>query len=234
MGVDVLEMDLCSSADGALVVMHDATVDRTTNGSGAVNELTLDELKALDAGYNWSPEDAGQSGDGDPTFPYRGQGIVVPALEEVFSAFPTMPLNIEIKQAEPSITGPFCRLIRDHDLADQVLIASFDQDVIDEFRRECPEVATTAGENEVIVLFALSKVSLEVAYSPVAQAVQVPEHRSGLHVLTTTFVDAAHHRNLEVHAWTINDLEDMRRLSDLGVDGIITDHPDRLMGLLGR
>ncbi len=227
MGVDVLEMDIHSSADGVLVVMHDDTVDRTTDGSGPVNSLTLEELKALDAGHRWSADD-GQ------TFPYRGQGITVPTVEEVFAAFPSMPMNIEIKQAEPSLAAPFCRLIRDFGMTDKVLVASFDQEAIEEFRGECLEVATSAGENEVVALFVLGKVFLDAVYSPAAHAVQVPEYRSGLHVLTPRFVDAAHRRNLDVHAWTINEASDMQRMVDLGVDGIITDYPDRLMDLLGR
>jgi glycerophosphoryl diester phosphodiesterase len=226
-GVDVLEMDVHSTVDGVLVIMHDGTVDRTTDGAGPVQSLTLEELKALDAGYNWSPDNGG-------TFPYRGQGIAVPTVEEVFATFPTTPLNIEIKQAEPSIAASFCQLIRDHGLMDKVLVASFHQETIKEFRRECPEVATSTGESEVVALFALSRLLLEATVSPVAQAVQVPEYRSGLHVLTPRFVDAAHNRNLQVHAWTINDVDDMQRLIDLGVDGIITDYPDRLMDLLGR
>jgi glycerophosphoryl diester phosphodiesterase len=227
LGVDVLEMDIHSTADGVLVVIHDSTVDRTTNGTGAVHDLTLAEIKALDAGYNWTSDD-GQ------TYPYRGQGITVPTLEELFVAFPTMPMNIEIKQAEPSIAAPLCQLIRETGRADKVLIASFHQEAIGEFRRACPEVATSTGQNEVIALFVLSKVLLEGAYRPDAEAVQVPEYRSGLHVITPRFVDAAHGRNFQVHAWTINEAEDMQRMLDLGVDGIITDYPDRLMDLLGR
>jgi glycerophosphoryl diester phosphodiesterase len=119
-------------------------------------------------------------------------------------------------------------------MADRVLIASFHADAIRAFRRACPEVATTASQSEVIPLFALSKPFLEGVYSPAAQAVQVPEYQSGLHVLTPRFVDAAHRRNLQVHAWTINDAADMQRLLDLGLDGIITDYPDQLLEVLGR
>lgn len=227
LGVDVLEMDIHSTADGVLVVMHDDTVDRTTDGSGPIQALTLDEIKALDAGYNWSADD-GQ------TTPYRGQGIAVPALEEVFAAFPNVPMNIEIKQAEPSIAAPFCQLIREHAMSDRILVASFDQAVIKEFRRECPEVATTAGQNEVVALFVLGRIFLDAVYTPPSEAVQVPEYRSGLHVLTPRFVEAAHSSGLEVHAWTINDVDDMQRLLDLGVNGLITDYPDRLMSLLAR
>jgi glycerophosphoryl diester phosphodiesterase len=227
MGVDVLEMDIHTTADGALVVMHDDTVDRTTTGSGPIHSFTLDELKGLDAAYTWSPDD-GQ------TFPNRGQGITVPTVEEVFAAFPGVPLNIEIKQREPSMVASFCQLIRDHDLADQVLVASFHEETMAEFRQECPEVATSIGTMETVSLFVLSRIFLEDTYGPPAEAAQVPEYRSGLHVLTRRFIDAAHNRNLEVHAWTINEEDDMQRMISLGVDGIITDYPDRLLTLLDR
>ena len=233
LGVDVLEMDVHSTADDVLVVIHDSTVDRTTDGSGAVHELTLAELQALDAAHEWTP-DNGQGPELGETFSYRGQGITVPALEELFVAFPGMPMNIEIKQAEPSIAEPLCRLIREYDRADSVLVVSFHEEATREFREVCPEVVTGTTQNEVIALFALSKPFLEGAYGPAAGAVQVPEYRSGLHVLTERFVDAAHKRGLQVHAWTINDEADMRRLADLGVDGIITDRPDLLLQVLGR
>ena len=227
LGADVLEMDIHSTADGVLVVMHDRTVDRTTDGSGAVHDLTLAQIKALDAGYNWTA-DEGQ------TYPYRGQGVTVPTVEEVFSAFPDTPLNIEIKQSEPSITAPFCQLIRAYGMEDKVLVVSFNDPTIQDFRNQCPEVATAAAQNEMATLFALSKLYLEGAYSPAAQAAQAPEYRSGLHILTPRFVEAAHKRGLQVHAWTINDEDDMRRLLDVGVDGIISDYPDRLLRVLGR
>jgi glycerophosphoryl diester phosphodiesterase len=227
LGVDVLEMDLHSSADGVLVVMHDRTVDRTTNGTGPVTAHTLEELKALDAGYDWSPDDGA-------TFPYRGQGITVPTMAEVFAAFPTMPMNIEIKQTDPPLAAGFCRMIRTADMVDRVLVASFHEEALAEFRRECPEVATSAGQNEVVTMYVLSRAFLEASYSPAAEAVQVPEYRSGLRVLTPRFVNAAHRRNLQVHVWTINEVESMERMLVLGVDGIITDYPDRLMELLGR
>jgi len=227
LGVDVLEMDIHTTADGVLVVMHDDTVDGTTDGSGPIQDFTLAELKELDAGYRWTPDD-GQ------TFPYRGQGITVPTVAEVFAAFPRMPMNIEIKQAEPSMVAPFCELIRDYNMVDRVLVASFDDETIAEFREECPEVATSTSTNETVMLYALSRLFLEATYSAPADAAQVPEYRSGLHVLAPRFVDAAHKRNLEVHAWTINDEGDMERMIALGVDGIITDYPDRLLALLGR
>jgi len=80
----------------------------------------------------------------------------------------------------------------------------------------------------------LSKLFLENIYNPKATALQVPETRSGLTVLTQRLIDAAHRRNLEVHPWTVDETEDMQRMLDMGVDGIITDRPDLMMELLGR
>ncbi|MGD8584439.1 MAG: glycerophosphodiester phosphodiesterase [Chloroflexota bacterium] len=226
LGVDVLEMDVHSTADGALVLMHDDTVDRTTDGSGLISDMTLAQIKELDAGYNWT--------DDDQTYPFRGQGITVPTLDEVFDAFPEQLFNIEIKQAEPSITEPFCAKIREYELVNQVFVASFDQEALDEFRQVCPEVATSTGETDGIKLLVPSFVWLETIHSPRAQVVQTPEEYFGMSVLRQRTVDAAHNRGMEMHAWTINETEDMARLLALGLDGIITDRPDRMLELLAR
>jgi glycerophosphoryl diester phosphodiesterase len=227
LGVDVLEMDLHSTRDGAIVVLHDKTVDRTTDGTSAVQDYTLAELKELDAGYQWTQDEG-------LTYPHRGQGIMVPTLEEVMAAFPCARLNIEIKQSEPSIVAPVCSLIREHGMAGRILVASFDSATIQAFRQACPEVASTAGEDEVRTLYILSFVYLGGLYQPAYEALQLPEYRGDLHVLTPRLVSAAHNRGLEVHAWTINQVEDMQRMLDMGVDGIITDRPDLLLDLLGR
>ena len=227
LGVDMLEMDIHMTTDGVIVVMHDTTVDRTTDGSGEIRALTFAELQALDAGHDWTPDEGA-------TFPFRGQGISVPALTEILDAFPDIPLNIEIKQAEPSMAGPFCDLLREYGRAEDVLVPSFSTEVILEFREVCPEVATAMAETEIRPYYVLSRLFLSEIYSPSAEAVQVPEERGGIHVLSQNFVDASHARGMEVHAWTINDVEDMERILALGVDGIITDFPDRLLALLSR
>ncbi len=227
LGADVLEMDLHSTADGVLVLMHDDTVDRTTDGVGPIHDYTLEHLKELDAGFRWTADEG-------VTFPYRGDGITVPTLEELFQAFPYARMNIEIKQSEPPIVEPFCSLLQEYDREETVLVASFDQDTIRAFREACPEVATTAGEDEIRVLYVLSRAYLEPLYSAPAEAAQVPEYSGELHVVTPRFVRAAQARAMQVHVWTVNRPEDLRRMLDLGVDGIITDYPDRLLTLLGR
>lgn len=219
LGIDVLEMDIHSSADGVLVTIHDHTVDRTTNGTGRVNELSLAQLKALDAGHYWTDDDGA-------TYPYRGKGVTIATLEEVFTAFPDMQMVIEIKQAEPSIVEPFCTLIAEYEMTNKVLVASFLQPVIDEFRVECPLVATSAARTDTIKFYILQLLRLQNLTSPNYAAFQVPEYFSGIKVVTPHFVKAAHSRGVKVEVWTINDSADISRFLALGVDGIITDRPD--------
>ena len=95
-GAGVLELDVHLTEDRHLVVIHNKTVGDTTNGTGRVSNMTLQEVKRLDAGYDFT-EDHGK------THPYRGEGVVVPTLEEVYQAFPGVPLNIEIKEAQEGI-----------------------------------------------------------------------------------------------------------------------------------
>lgn len=227
MGVDILEMDIHSTLDGVLVVIHDETVERTTGGSGDIAAMTLEQVKQLDAGFSWTSDDG-------LSFPFRGQGLEVPTLEEVFNELPGVHMNIEIKQAEFSIVEPFCDLIREHGMQERVLVASFDAGVLADFRRACPEVATSASGSEVRVLYILSQARLGSFYLPPAQVLQVPEYSGSTYVLNARLVKAAQAKNVQVHAWTINEVTDMRRLVQAGLDGLITDYPDRLLALLNR
>ncbi len=227
LGVDVIELDVRATADGVLVVFHDATVERTTGGQGRVGEMTLAELKRLDAAYRWTL-------DGGRTFPLRGGGVGVPTLDEVFAALPEMRFVIEPKRGTHAPAGALCRVVRERSMAEKVLVASFTQAVLDEFRRECPGVATSAGPSEVSRFLALSKTGLGASYSPPMQALQIPEYAGGVRLIDRAFVEAAHERNLQVHAWTVNDETRMSGLVELGVDGIMTDYPDRLLTMLGR
>jgi glycerophosphoryl diester phosphodiesterase len=227
LGVDVIETDVHATKDGELVIFHDETVDRTTDGTGRVGSLTLAELKRLDAAFRFSP-------DGGRSFPLRGLGVTVPTLREVFEALPQMRFNIEPKHGAPSLATPLCGLIRERGMTQRVLVASFSGSILAEFRRECPEVATSAATGEVASFLTLQSAGLAASYSPAMQALQVPERAGAVRVLTRDFVEAAHGRNLRVHVWTVNAEGDMRRFIEMGVDGIMTDYPDRLLRVLGR
>ena len=223
-GADVIEMDLRMTRDGQLVVLHDSSVNRTTDGNGMVREMTLAQIKRLDAGFRWTTDD-GQ------TFPFRDQGITVPELIEVFEAFPRIPMVIEIKEKRPGICEPLCRMIKEYQRTTSTLIASTRMDVLDTFRSICPRVPTSAGSSEALTFYVLSKVGLTSVFTPAMQALQVPKAFKGRKVATRQFVSAAHRRNLKVEVWTVNDVEAMQQLIDAGVDGIMTDYPDRLFKL---
>lgn len=227
LGTDMLEMDARATADGVLVALHDAGVDRTTDGQGPVDALTLAALQKLDAAYHWSP-------DGGRSTPLRGRGVRVPTLAEVFERFPRTRMVVEIKPPDPALAAKMCQLIRRHAMTQRVLIASFHSAVLDAFRQRCPEVGTSMGPGEARLFYVASLVYLSDAISPAAQALQIP-YGFGERVLATPQIAAAARgRNLALHVWTVNDEARMRRLLAIGVDGIMTDRPDLLLRLLGR
>ena len=229
-GADVLEMDAHITKDGHIVLMHDEKVDRTTDGTGLIEDLTLDELKQLDAAYKWSNDD-GQ------TFPFRGQGIQVPTLEELFQKFPQMRYVIEIKLTANPIDKPLCDLIRENNMQDKVVIASFHDEAMQNFRATCPEVATSASKGEVTKFVLLGKVFLSGYVAPKYQSIQPPwdpKESLNIPVMTKRFIRESHAKNIAVEPWTVDDPELMKQYIEWGVDGIMTDRPDLMIEVLGR
>src|SRR5215216_3991596 len=225
-GAGGLELDVHMTRDGHIVVIHDATVDRTTNGTGAVSEMTLDELRRLDAGHNFSP-------DGGPTRPYRGRGVRVPTLVEVLREFPGVAVNIEIKAGTPGIEETVLGVLREANALGRVLVVSTRHATVKRFRRiSGGNVSTGASRWEIGVFYISSKFRLERLVHPAYDALQVPLRHRGIPVVTRRFVQAAHARGVRVDAWTINQADEMRGLLDLGVDVIMTDHPGVLAEVL--
>ncbi len=214
-GVDVLEMDVHRTRDGALVLMHNKTVDRTTNGTGAIKDLDLEYIRTLDAADTW------------PLL--RGQDIRVAELADVFERFPGVRMNIEIKQKSPSLVADLCKLIIDRNKQDEVLIACGWDHVLQEFREMCPQVATSASVLEIAEFEIGNGLSLELPTN--ADAIQWSS-KAIIPLITADFVKHARNLNLKVHGWTVNEHEEMWRLIELGVDGIITDYPTSLLKLL--
>jgi len=233
MGYRYLETDLHATRDGALVLIHDDTLERTTNGSGPVWEHTLAELKRFDAGYHFSP-------DGGRTYPHRGQGLTVPTLDEVVEAFPEVRLNVEIKQKQPpppkadppqaEVVAAVADFIEERGLQDRLLVASFRDRVVQEFRSASGgAVATSAAQGEARRFWLASRLRLERLFRVPYDALRVPVRYGSRTVVDRRLVEAAHRCGLHVHVWTVDEPEEMRRLLNLGVDGLMSDRPDLLL-----
>jgi glycerophosphoryl diester phosphodiesterase len=224
LGVDVLEMDLRGTSDGGVIVMHDQTVDRTTNGTGRIEDLTLAEIRALDAGYDYTP-------DGGKTFPFRGQGLQVPTFEEVLATFPDQYMNPEIKIEGPSIVSQVVDTLERYDMKDKVLVASFDNAIIAEFRAAAPDVLTSYSLGEGIAFYSLTP-EQEETYVPPAEFLQVPPTLESITVLTPEFLARARRFGIRIHVWDVDDADEMNEIIDLDVDGLIVDDPETLEGIL--
>ncbi len=227
LGADALELDIQMTRDGRLVVSHDETIDRTTDGTGPVSSYTYDELRRFDAGYRFTP-------DGGATFPFRGQGITIPLFSDVLERFPTLRINVDLKESTAEREAAFWRLLQDFAAEDRVLAGCFEHAPLARFRRLCEgRVATSASRPEVrnFVLAALSHTT-RLALRPMYDALQVPETAGALRIVSLTTVTAAHRMGLAVHVWTVDEREGMERLLDLGVDGLMSDRPDVLADVL--
>jgi glycerophosphoryl diester phosphodiesterase len=207
--------------------MHDETLKRTTNGQGKVRDHTLAELQRFDAGYRFSL-------DGGQTFPFRATGVTIPTLAEVLRACPSLKFTVEIKQAEPPIEEQVIAAVRDCSRAEDVILASEHDQVLARVRALAPEIATSFAYGEAVDFIQRVATGQLADYRPPGQALQIPPEFQGVPIVTPETVAAAHGLGLEVHAWTINEPQEMERLLDLGVDGIMSDFPGRLLAVVQR
>jgi glycerophosphoryl diester phosphodiesterase len=240
-GADALELDVHATADGQLVVSHDATVDRTTGGAGAISELTLEQLRRLDNAFWWVPGEVAEMGRPPEDYPLRGRAprdrsLGVATLDEVLEAFPTTFLNLDIKQTAPAVRAyeeTLARTLRAHRRTDDVIVASFNDLATDAFRTFAPEIGTSAGTLATAAFWQAAHGGDAGPELP-AVALQVPARMGTMEVCDAAFVDAAHRAGLAVHVWTIDDPAEMGRLVDLGIDGIMSDVPSVLTGVLAE
>lgn len=247
-GADVLELDVHQTADGHLVVLHDTTVDRTTDGEGQVDSMTLAEIKALDAGYWFVPGEGAThdnpeedyvyrgiaTGDEDPPAGYTANDFTIPTLEEVLVAFPDTLINIEIKRTAPD-TVPYeqdlAELLAEHDRSDDTIVVAFQDQSTELFKAFNQEVDTATGTAETAV-FKGSSMEAGPGTPSHHVALQVPIFYEGIEVVNEDFVEDAHANDMAVHVWTIGDRATMEMLIDIGVDGIMTDQPSVLEDVL--
>jgi glycerophosphoryl diester phosphodiesterase len=223
-GADRLEMDVHATRDGHVVVIHDPTVDRTTDGSGEVRALTLAELQRLDAGARFI----------DPTgaASFAGRGVRVPTLAAVLEAFPGVPLNIEIKQEEPAIEGAVLAVLDRFDARAQVLLAAEEASIMARIRAAAPDVLTSFSAGDVLEFVTAWHGGQMASYRAPGVALQIPPSFGDVALVTAESVALAHELGLEVHVWTIDAPAEMAALLDLGVDALMTDVPPRAAQLL--
>ncbi|HEX3332698.1 MAG TPA: glycerophosphodiester phosphodiesterase [Acidimicrobiales bacterium] len=240
-GATGIELDVHATADGELVVCHDATVDRTTDRSGTIASFTLAELREMDFSYWWIPGADVTPGRPPDEYPFRGRAPGDPSfgiatLREVLEQFPGAVLNLDIKQTAP-VVAPYeealAGLLAEYGRRDDVIVASFLDAATDAFGSFAPDVPVSAGTIATADAWRAVQAG-EPMPATRAVAYQVPECYGDLVLVDDRFVAAAHDAGKAVHVWTVDDPESMRRLLDLGVDGIISDLPTTLGGVLGE
>jgi len=218
-GADVLELDVHATSDGEIVVLHDATLERTTDGAGPVASHTWNEIARLDAGFHFTP-------DGGRTFPFRGRGVGIPRLTDLLRECPRVPLNVEIKQPEPPIVEAVVALVRGTNA--RVLLAAELDPIMQQIRATAPDIPTSLAAGEVAAFIAAVQSGAPPTLPPGAVALQIPPRYGNVTLVDAATLAAAHGLGAELHVWTINDVDEMRRLLDLGCDGIMSDFPARV------
>lgn len=227
LGSDLIELDLRMTKDGHVVVIHDASVDRTTNGKGLVAELTLAQIKALDAGFSFTP-------DGGKTFPFKGLGITVPTLEEVLLALPEQLLMLEVKVGTTRMVRQVVATLRRLKALERVSIELFSikTKMAKLMRSLEPNLITGHTRAELVKFIAMAKLGLGWRFRRRGFAIEMPPRRNRLAVSSKRTLKAAARRGIPMFIWTVNHEKDMRRFLDWGAAGLFTDHPEVLRRLV--
>lgn len=249
-GAEVLEMDLHATADGQLVVMHDPNVDRTTNGAGWIAEMTLDQVKVLDAAYWWAPGHVVLEDGPDEAYIFRGvatglknppegfdpSDFSVPTLREVLESFPRVYLNLDIKRSAPEVDRyekEVADLLSEYRRTDDVIVASFIDSALKRFRELAPSITTSATPTETAQVWGSSLEELMPLRTEFV-ALQVPAEYEGIRVVDERLIEKTSAMQIAVHVWTIDDEREMEELLNLGVHGVMTDRPTALEEVIRR
>lgn len=213
LGVEAVEFDLRVSRDGVLVVMHDATLDRTTDATGPVSALTVTELRQVDAGAKFTA-------DGGRTFPYRGLGIHVPTFDEVVETVRNIPMIIELKIPETTVLVR--EAIRCHGIANRVVVAGFASKAVHPLRGAGFPLGSTSNDSMRLLPGAFLR---RPCAAQQFQTVNIPPRWNGIPIPFRLLTRSLATQRIPVHVWTINTVVEAERLWDAGVSGIISDDP---------
>lgn len=218
---DMLELDVHVTADGEVVVAHDPTLERCTDGTGALSEKTLAELQRLDAAFHFRPEGASDH-------PLRGQGVRIPTLREVLRAFPGLRLNIELKDTRPGTERTLAELLTAEKAQDRVCIGSESDEVAARLYDALPD-ACHFYPRDALAAFVLSlKSGVQAPDDPRFSVLAMPLYFQGVRLVDPQLLDAAHQMKRFLAVWTVDDPSELRRLVIEGVGGVMTDRPDLL------
>lgn len=217
-GAPGIEFDVHTSKDGIPVILHDATLSRTSNGKGYVSQWTLADLKKLDAGYCFDPEQ-------NNSFPQRGKGFQIPTLEEMLSEFKTQKLCVEIKEQSAELTHKIIKLIQKYKAEDRVIVGSKYFEVSKTMKQNYSSIKRFLSKREFVMLFLDYKSGTKWSKKDSQAVASMPLEACGLAFGNKDFIDYLHEREITVYYWTINNPLVMKELQKRGADGIITDNP---------
>ena len=242
-GATGIELDVHATSDGELVVCHDPALDRTTNSTGEFAGLRLEEVRHLDNAYWFCPGEGAVRGRPVEDYVLRGQApddrdLCVAMLAEVLEAFPGVVLNLDIKRSAPEVVPyeeALAEVLREYGRQNDVVVASFSDEATGKFAKYAPGTGIAAGTEATTEFYRRLRAG-EAPQDGIERyvALQVPARFGPLVVVDESFVEAAHSSGLAVHVWTIDDPDEMEHLVSLGVDGIISDKPSVLEGVLSR
>ncbi len=254
----MMETDVSITKDGVVILSHDTTLDRKTNVTGAIADWNYSDLieQKVDFGYTNSMKNGVRIGELDHFSDENGvdkypsdveypDGIeprdetvfLATTLEELLTAFPENRVNVEIKQSgELGLRAlrEILRLLEKHDAFDRVVLASFHEEMYDEFKRlkdsgEVPDnFMFSPAYDAATEFFILQLLGVDLFFGDKMCVFQLPTEEYGFDLATRGMIRAANRHNLAVHYWTINDIEEMKHLIEIGADGIMTDYPHRL------
>jgi glycerophosphoryl diester phosphodiesterase len=226
-GTRYIETDVRLTKDSIPIIFHDSTLLRTGGVKKNVRDLTFAELQRIDVGALFTP-------DQGKTFPFRGKGITAVSLEEALARFPEVRFNIEMKDGSAFLAEKTVAVVKRMKAHDRVLLASMKRDAVIYVREHAPAIATSACRIEVLRSLIGSYHGGGTPADVPFDAFQVPPSQYGITVANKRFIDAAKARGIPFQVWTVNDEGEIRRLLDLGVDGIFSDFPDRALAIARR
>ena len=216
-GAHVLETDVRLSRDGAVMVVHDARLERTTDGRGRVRDTSSARVAALDAGARFADPDGR---------PWRGRGARIETLDDLLARYPGTPVNVDVKDAEDAAADAVAACIERAGREADVTVGSFHGRTLARFRERAPGVTTAAGQAEVAALYFGRFLGGGRGASVPYRYLQIPPRWCGLPLATPAFIARAAALGVACVYWTVDDPDAMRGLVERGAAGIVTDRPD--------